>query len=220
MAPGVESAANRKPTVFVVDDDPGIASWLVELLGELALDVRTFERADELLRAIDDTGPACVLLDVQLADASGVDVQRTLRERWPDLPVVVITGHAQVDLAVAMTKAGAHHFLEKPIGPQECIDAVQSAIRRHRQSLERATRVQEACDRFERLTPREREVLDHVVSGASSREIAGRLGISIQAVDRHRERGMRKLELENVPDLVRLHLTATERLATPSRRER
>jgi RNA polymerase sigma factor (sigma-70 family) len=205
---GGQHADNR--IVFVVEDDAAVRDSLVELLHSADLNVEAFESAHGFLSAFRGRRPACLLLDVRLPGMSGLQLQDRLIESDIDLPILFISGHGDLPMAVEAMKKGAYDFVEKPAGGQDLIDKVRAALavernRRHRQA--------EAADlerRLERLSPREREVLELLAAGKSAKQVAYQLGISPKTAHFHRGRILEKLQAETfaavVLDLQRLDL--------------
>lgn len=199
------------PTVFLVDDDPVLAKAIGGLLTAAGFVVRIHTSSPEFLATYDPDAPGCVILDMVMPDLDGLAVQRMLRDKGCRHPIIFLTGEGNVPNAVEALKAGAVDFLGKPFDGDHLIAAVHAAIRRDA-DLRLALR-QEKLKRsqIEALTPREREVLGHVISGLLNKEIAGEVGISERTVKFHRANLMNKLGAESVADLVRL---ATELGAT------
>ena len=197
-----------EPVVFVVDDDPAMREslrWLIESIG---LSVQTFADARDFLLAYDPARVGCLVLDVRMPGLSGLELQDKLSARGSNLPIIMITGYAEVPMAVRAMKAGAIDFIEKPFSDQELLDRVRMAIDQHRRTqadeLERA----EICSRVARLTQREREVRDLVIAGKPNKVIALELGLSTKTVEHHRSKLMEKLKVETLPELVRLTMIA------------
>jgi two-component system response regulator FixJ len=194
-------------TIHVVDDDEAVRDSLRFLLEPEGLAVRTYESATALLSAdLPPTG--CVLTDFRMPGMDGLQLQAYLAGRGICLPVIVMTGHAEVTVAVRALKAGAIDFLEKPFEERELLDAVKRALDRNRLALETAALSAQAATQIALLTSREREVLDLLVTGKSNKEIAKVLGTSPRTIDVHRARVFQKLRANSLPDLVRLVLAA------------
>jgi FixJ family two-component response regulator len=191
-------------TVYVVDDDSSIRQALSGLLRSVGLKVETFGSAQEFLRAPRGESPACLVLDVRLPDGSGLDLPDALRDMDSPLPIIYITGHGTIPMSVRAMKSGALEFLTKPFRDDELLDAIKVALERDRVAKAERSELGEARHRIERLTPREREVLELVVAGKMNKQIAAELGTAEQTVKQHRGRVMRKLEVDSVADLVRL----------------
>jgi len=189
-------------TVFIVDDDEASRDALALLLESMGLRVASFASARGFLDAYHPEQPGCLLLDVRMPEMGGLELQRVLKQRSIDLPVIFITGHGDVSMSVRAIKDGAVDFLEKPFPEAALLDRVHEAIardaRRRGQAVERAA----ALARFGQLTPREREVMGLVVSGLSNKAIANALGVSARTVETHRARVMEKMGAGSVPELV------------------
>ncbi len=199
---------NSEPTVFVVDDDPGVREGLEILVGSTGRPVETFPDAQAFLQAWDRQRPGCLVLDIRMPGMRGLQLQEQTRARRIDLPVIIITGQGDVPAAVRAMRGGAVDFIEKPFNDVILLDRIARAIAQDdRNRQERVARAQSA-ERLAQLTPREREVLDLLVAGKTTKQIAARLGISFQAVAAHRNRIMDKLEADNVVDLVHIALTS------------
>lgn len=190
--------------VFVVDDDEAMRVAVAELLRREGFAVKTYAGAEEFLRDGREEGPACLVLDVHLGGGTGLELQRVLSEQGRQLPIVFITGQGDVPTSVRAMKAGATEFLLKPFRDEELLGAVEQALERARARLETLARSAELRARYERLTPREREVCRLVVSGMLNKQIAHELGISEVTVKIHRGQAMHKMAASSVPDLVRM----------------
>jgi two-component system, LuxR family, response regulator FixJ len=196
--------ANAQPMVHVVDDDDSVRRSLVSLLEEVGVPVATFPSAEAFLQALHDDGRGCILLDVRMPGMSGLQLQQELRERGVTMPTIILTGHADVPMAVGAMSAGAAGFVEKPFHPQELLDRIHDCIEADsRQAAVRAERRQ-AGDALARLSSREQEVLRQLVTGKPSKLIASALGISEKTVDVHRSNLMRKTGTRSVAELMRL----------------
>jgi two-component system response regulator FixJ len=194
--------------VFVVDDDAAMRDSLRWLLQSVGFAVRTCASAEEFLAVYDPAQAGCLVLDIRMPGIGGLGLQAELAARQIELPVIIITGHAEVPTAVRAFKAGAFDFLEKPFGDQLLLDRVRQAVDRDRQRrLARAER-EAAVERLQRLTPREREVMDRVIVGQPNKVIAIDLGISPKTVEVHRAQVMRRMKVQSVAELVRLVLRA------------
>jgi FixJ family two-component response regulator len=194
------------PVVFVVDDDPAMRDslrWLIESTG---LQVETFADAQTFLARIRPDLPGCLVLDVRMPGMSGLDLQAELTRRGIGLPTIVVTGHAEVPMAVRAVKAGAIDFIEKPFSDQLLLDRVRQGIDMDRQERDGRARRAEILRRMSLLTQREREVLDLVVVGKANKEIAAALHLSPKTVEVHRAHVMEKMQASSVAELVRLAL--------------
>ena len=190
--------------VYVVDDDPSVCRALARLIRSVDLDVETFASATAFLDYSVQDRPACLVLDIRLPGPSGLDLQSALIRARRDVPIIFITGHADVPTTVRAMKGGAVDFLEKPFNDQELLDCIQLAISRNRQQrADRAERA-ELERRRATLTRREREVLALVVTGRLNKEMAGELGIAEKTFKVHRGRVMEKMRAGSVADLVRM----------------
>jgi FixJ family two-component response regulator len=192
------------PIVFVVDDDPSVREGLDSLFRSIKLAVQTFGTAEEFLRFKRPDAPGCIVLDVRLPGLNGLDFQDELVESNVDLPVVFITGHGDVTMSVRAIKAGAVDFLMKPFRHQDLIDAIYSAIERHRLRRKAEATALELSNRFALLTSRERQVMLEVVGGRPNKQIAARLKISEFTVKVHRSHLMHKRKARTLVDLVRM----------------
>jgi two-component system response regulator FixJ len=203
-----------EPTIYVVDDDEGVRLGLSALLEVQGYAVKTLESGEALLACLPAAPAGCAILDVRMPGMSGLDVQRELQRRNLALPVVVITGHGDIPLAVAALKAGAVDFLEKPFDAPALLAAVEEGLRRS-PAAPTPDRL-ELESRVEQLTPREREVMDLVVAGHMNKVIAHRLKIAVRTVEIHRARVMRKTGARNLSELVRMAIELERPPAAPN----
>jgi len=197
-------------TVFIIDDDEAVRdslSWLVRSAG---LQAETFASADEFLRDFGRDRPGCLILDIRMPGMNGLELQSALGGRQFRLPIIIISGHADVPMAVRALKAGAFDFIEKPFNDELLLDLVQRALEQDRRAREDLAEVEQWRSRIDSLTPREREVLELVVGGASNKQISSELGVSTKTVEAHRARVMDKLEAESLSHLVRMTLSAQQ----------
>lgn len=190
--------------VYVVDDDASVRTAIGRLLRSVGLEIQLFASATEFLAFTRPERPGCVVLDVRMPRLSGLDLQRELAAAGVTLPIIFVTGHADVPMSVRAMKAGAVDFLPKPFHDQDLLDAVQRAIAADRERRLRESGLAAIRSVYETLTPREREVLSYVVSGALNKQIAGSLGTSEKTIKVHRARIMDKMGAESLADLVRL----------------
>lgn len=193
-------------TVFIVDDDPSVRDALGLLLGIHDYRVALFADADSFLRAFKDHWRGCLLLDIRMPGMDGLTLQRSLQEQGAGLPVVIMTGHGDVDSARAAFRALAVDFLEKPLDESRLLAAIGEAFDRQRHTIDSTATRDLARRRIDGLTQREREVMERVVAGRHNREIAAELAISPRTVEVHKARMMDKLGVGSVAELVRLSL--------------
>lgn len=196
--------AEQEPIVFVVDDDAAVRNAMDSLIRSVGLKVRTFVSANEFLRTKLPGVPSCLVLDVRMPGMSGLDLHRELAKAHIQIPVIFITGHGDVPMAVRVMKAGAVEFLTKPFRDQDLLDSIQEAIQRDRIARQERIEAWELHRRFSSLTPREREVMQRVVDGLLNKQIAAGLGISETTVKVHRGQVMQKMMAGSVPELVRM----------------
>ena len=194
----------NNPVVYVVDDDPSIRDALDSLIRSVGFRAQTFASAQDFLKSMRPDAPGCLVLDVRLPGLSGLDLQRELARVDIRIPIIFITGHGDIPMSVSAMKAGAVEFLTKPFRDQDLLDAIQAAVERDRASQEGRAELAELRSRYRSLTPREREVMQHVVSGLLNKQIAGELGTSEVTVKLHRGQAMQKMRAASLADLVRM----------------
>ncbi|MWV11340.1 response regulator [Pseudomonas sp. R-28-1W-6] len=194
--------------VYVVDDDQGMLDSTVWLLESVGLKAVPFTNGRDFLDACDASRNACVLLDVRMPGMGGLNVQEEMRARGLDLPVIFVSGHADVPIVVRAFKAGAHDFIEKPYNEQLLLDSVQQALSRIDARRSGSSGHAELQARLDSLTPRERDVLLPLVRGYTNREVAEQLQISVKTVDLYRARVMKRMQAERLPDLVGMLIAA------------
>lgn len=192
------------PLVLIVDDDAEIRVALEELLLSVGIDARSFGSTQELLQADLPDRPGCLILDVRLPGASGLDLQQQLAANGNKRQIIFLTGHGDIAMTVQAMKAGAVDFLTKPVRDQTLLDAVAAAIERDISQRAQAQIVKQHVDRYARLTPREREVLREVVQGRMNKQIAFELGISEVTVKLHRGNVTKKLQATSVAQLIQI----------------
>lgn len=197
-----------RPTVFVVDDDEAVRRSLSLLLRSVGLHPECFASAVQFLDSYDAARRGCLLLDVRMPGMSGLELQEQLAERGSTLPIIFLTGHADVPLAVRAMQAGAFDFLEKPFHDQELLDRTHSALEHEAHNRREVGRRHLVVERLASLTPREEEVLRLVVDGLPNKIVADRLSISERTVEIHRARVMDKMQADSLAHLVRMWLLA------------
>jgi FixJ family two-component response regulator len=197
--------------VYVLDDEPEMLKALTRLLRGQGLQVQGFASAREFFAAERHRGPACLVLDVAMPDVDGLQVQERLRHRGADLPIVFLTGHGDIPMSVRAIKAGAEDFLSKPVKAVDLLRAVRGALDRASGQQADWDELAALRERLGCLTPREREVLGHVIAGTRNKQIAAHLGTGEQNIKVHRGRLMRKMGVRSVAELVRV----AERLGLP-----
>lgn len=190
--------------VFVVDDDAPIRESLKNLILSVGLHVDTFASGQDFLKAKRPDIPGCLVLDVRLKGLSGLDLQKRMAEANIDIPIIFMTGHGDIPMTVQAMKAGAVEFLTKPFRDQELLDAINQALERDRKRREERAKVADLHERYDSLTPREREVMGLVVAGLLNKQIAGELGTSETTVKIHRHQVMEKMDADSLADLVRM----------------
>lgn len=190
--------------VCVVDDDPSVRKALERLLKSAGFEVRTFKTAQEFLSEPFPDGPTCAILDVRLPGFSGFDVQAALAERHANVPLIFITGHGDIPMTVRAMKAGAVDFLPKPFDNQALLSAVRQAIARNSDIREQDAGVASVRERLDKLSPRERQVMELVVQGLLNKQVGHQLGVSEKTVKVHRAHAMHKMGAQSFADLVRM----------------
>lgn len=196
--------AGTDAIVFVVDDDASMRHSTECLISSIGLRAETFASAQQFLKHKLPDVPACLVLDMRMPGLSGLDLQKELAEAGVEIPIIFITGHGDIPMTVQAMKAGAVEFLTKPYRDQDLIDALREALKRDEAARRERAKLRELKQRFDSLTPREREVMGLVVSGMLNKQIAGELGSTEQTVKFHRGHIMRKMQAVSLADLVRM----------------
>ncbi|MEI9999429.1 MAG: response regulator transcription factor [Verrucomicrobiota bacterium] len=191
-------------TVFIVDDDISVRQAMESLIRSAGLRAEGFASADEFLARGRPEGPSCLVLDVRLPGLSGLELQQRLNAIKREIPIIFTTGHGDIPMTVQAMKAGAIEFLMKPCLDQNLLDAIAQALERDEAMRRDRAAVRELRERHERLTPREREVMEKVVSGAPNKQIAADLGTSEITIKVHRGQVMHKMRAKSLPDLVKM----------------
>jgi len=190
------------PVVYVVDDDPAVIRLLLELLKGIELDCKAYQSAEEFLETYQDSGPGCLVLDVRVPGMSGLELQKQLTAAGSTLPIIFITGHADVLMAVEAMERGAFGFLEKPFRIQELCEKIQNAVRLDVEAWRRRKEQEIAAARLAQLTPAERKVADRVIGGKTNKMIAQELGLSTRTVEAHRARLMQRLGIKSRTEFI------------------
>lgn len=191
------------PTIYIVDDQESVRSALGEMLNVFGFQTESFESADSFLEKLDSSRPACIVADVRMPGTDGIELVRQLGKRGVSLPVVLISGHADIPMAVSAIKAGAEEFIEKPVDDTQLVAAINRGLARLHDNLGASRSGEELRERFARLTPRQREIFDLVAEGLTSQNVADKLGISVRTVESYRAEIMEKMQAQSVAVLVR-----------------
>lgn len=199
-----------EPVVFVVDDDLAIRESLRYLIESVSLRVVTFDSAQAFLDHYNPEQWGCLILDVRMPGMGGLELQQKLANQHNCMPIIILTGHGDVPMAVRAMKTGAVDFIEKPFSDQVLLDRIQHTLDVHRKQLDETRTKDDIGSRIRQLSPRERDVMGLVVVGKSNKAIAADLGVSPKTVEVHRARVMEKMQAKSLPELVKLHLKACE----------
>jgi RNA polymerase sigma factor (sigma-70 family) len=198
-----------EPTVFIVDDDQAVARSLRWLIETVRLGVETFASAQAFLDDYESSKPGCLVLDVRMPGISGLELQERLAARRINVPIIFITGHGDVQMAVRALQAGAFDFVEKPFNDQDLLDRIQKALAFDAERRCKEAQRAQLRALFASLTPREHEVLRLVVEGMSNKSIANTLGLSAKTVEVHRAKVMEKMHARSISDLVKMAMQET-----------
>ncbi len=196
--------ANEQITVFIVDDEEAIRDSLTMLIESVGLVAETYDSAQAYLENFDPARPGCLILDVRMKGMSGLSLQDDLNKKPLHPPIIIITGHGDVQMAVRAVKAGASEFLEKPFNEQQLLDSIHIAIEEDAEQRGKASKLAEIQERVDRLTDREKEVMELIVTGMLNKNIAHELNISQSTVEAHRSKVMDKMEARTLSDLMRM----------------
>ncbi len=199
-----------QPTIYVVDDDDGMRRALDTLLSTVGYKTAVFSRPSEFLSQFKPEAHSCLVLDIRMPEMSGLEVQQQLNRRGSMLPVIFITGHGDVPMAVQAMKEGAFEFIQKPFRDQDLLDRINHALKQDADNRTNAARRSEVQHRLESLTPREKQVMNFIVDGSANKVIAIDLGLSERTVEIHRAKVMEKMGARSVAHLVKLHLTLAD----------
>ena len=199
-----------QPTIYVVDDDDGMRRALDTLLSTVGYKTAVFSRPSEFLAKFKPEAHSCLVLDIRMPEMSGLEVQQQLNRRGSMLPVIFITGHGDVPMAVQAMKEGAFEFIQKPFRDQDLLDRINHALKQDADNRTNAARRSEVQHRLESLTPREKQVMNFIVDGSANKVIAIDLGLSERTVEIHRAKVMEKMGARSVAHLVKLHLTLAD----------
>jgi FixJ family two-component response regulator len=201
---------SSEPTVFIVDDDAAIRHAMEFLMRSVEMKYEIYRSADEFLSGWNATRCGCLVLDIRMPGMGGLELQERLRERGSSLPIIFITGHADVPMAVDAMQKGAFDFIQKPFRDQELLERIAAAMKADRARRAEHARKSDVSERMATLTPREREVMDLVVTGKPNKVVAYELGVSQRTVEIHRARVMDKMGARSLADLVRMSLEARQ----------
>lgn len=201
---------STKPTVFVIDDDPAARESIGMLIRSLGLQVETFASAEQYLQSFDPQRPGCVITDMRMLGLSGLELQEQLAEMGEKIPVILISAHANMQIAVRAMRNGAITFLEKPCQQQEIIDAVNEAIALDAKWRQEGREATDAKANYEKLNAGERDVMKLMMVGKANKVIANRLDVSLRTVEARRHNVFKKMEVDNIPDLTRLAMKIDE----------
>lgn len=204
------AASNARPTVFIVDDDTAVRDALKFLLRSVGHPVEAFASAQDFLDAYRDDRPGCLVLDIRMPGMSGLELQEKLVERRSIVPIIFITGHGDVPMAVEAMQAGAMDFIQKPFRDQDLLDRINQALEKDATNRAALGELNVIRERLASLTPREREVMDLVVHGKANKVIAGDLDLSQRTVEIHRARVMEKMQASSLAHLVRMVIEVGE----------
>ena len=206
---------SHPPAVFVIDDDKAILDCIAILFQSVSIPCEGYLSAEEFLRVFDRTRPGCVVADVRMPGMSGLELLAELAARKSQIPVILISGYADVPMAVSAMKTGAFYFFQKPFQPQDLLDQVQAAIRKDAADREQIRRYEEVQHKAGLLSPREREIFHLIGRGRTNKEVAATIGLKIKTVEFHRGHVMMKMQAATLSDLIQMHILATSNWGKP-----
>ena len=204
----MSTASTQKSTVYIVDDDQSIRHAMELLMRSVGLDYEIFHSGDDFLKDHTNDRAGCLVLDIRMPGLGGLELQEKLNDMGSTLPVIFITGHGDVPMAVEAMQKGAVDFIQKPFRDQELLDRIGEALKTDQERRSAREEKAEVRDRIDKLTNREHQVLDLVVTGKPNKVIAYELGVSQRTVEIHRARVMEKMQAKSLADLVRMHLAS------------
>lgn len=196
--------SDEAPLVYIVDDDGAVRDALGMLMKSVGLECETHESAADFLESYDASRPSCLVADIRMPGMSGLELQQELQSRRSEIPILFITGHGDVPMAVNAMKSGAMDFIQKPFRDQDLLDRIHRALHSDQDRRESSEEVAEIRERIDKLTPREKEVMEMVIQGHANKVIALDLGVSQRTVELHRARVMHKMGVRSLADLVRI----------------
>jgi len=191
------------PVIYVIDDQQSVRDALSEMLSVFGFETEKFDSADAFLKQIETARPGCIVADVRMPGTDGIELVRELDRRSKDLPIILISGHADIPMAVTAIKAGAEEFIEKPVDDTQLVAAINRGLARLHENQNSSRSFDELKERFARLTPRQTEIFKLVAEGLTSQNIAEKLGISVRTVESYRAEIMEKMQAQSVAVLVR-----------------
>jgi len=200
----MQNPRESRPVIAIVDDDPSVREGLHSLVRSAGWRAETFCSAQEFLARTRAEAPSCLILDLQLPDLSGLDLQKRLTAIDLEIPIVFLTGHGDIPASVQAMKAGAIEFLTKPVDEENLVRAIQEAIERDRRTRQKHAEIHDLQSRYDTLTAREREVMQQVISGLLNKQVAAEMNITEFTVKIHRGRVMRKMRADSLAGLVRM----------------
>jgi len=204
----MSTASSQNSTVYIVDDDQAIRHAMELLMRSVGLDYQIFHSADDFLSGYSNDRAGCLVLDIRMPGMGGLELQEKLNDMGSTLPIIFITGHGDVPMAVEAMQKGAVDFIQKPFRDQELLDRIGEALKTDQERRSEREEKAEVLERIGKLTNRERQVLDLVVTGKPNKVIAYELGVSQRTVEIHRARVMEKMQAKSLADLVRMHLAS------------